>query len=107
VQEAGVGGRDENTFRLMLSLILSWGLSGCTKHLEAQHEKTSQKYEDLSSGWNRTESVLSLRSKIQRSIKIDTGIFKMPERPLCQITFADNYKMENGPHIFYLPSRSW
>lgn len=85
-------------FRLMLSLILLWGLSGWAKHLEAQHEKESQKYEGPVF-WLESDRICAFFEvqNLTEYQKMMPGIFKMPERPLCQITFVDNYKMENSP----------
>jgi len=83
---------------LILSLFLVCFLIGCPKHTETQVEKTPQKYEG---------ALIYLESdricaffEVQNSKayeKLLPRIFKMPDRPLCQITFSDNYKMENGP----------
>jgi hypothetical protein len=84
--------------RVMLSFVLLLALSGCTKQLEVQPEKTSQKYEgalvylesDRICAFFEVQNLKNYRKLMPR-------IFKMPERPLCQVTFCDNYKMENGP----------
>lgn len=83
---------------LILSLLLICFLAGCPKHTETQVEKIPQKYEG---------ALIYLESdricaffEVQNSKayeKLLPRIFKMPDRPLCQITFSDNYKMENGP----------
>jgi hypothetical protein len=85
-------------FRLLLSLILLWGLAGCTTHWEAQHEKTSQKYEGPVF-WLESDRICAFFEvqNVKEYQELIPKIFKMPERPLCQITVADNYKMENGP----------
>jgi len=85
-------------FRLIFSLVVLWNFYGCTKGMEVQHEKTPQKYEG---------ALIYLESdricaffEVQNSKayeKLLPRLFKMPDRPLCQITFSDNYKMENGP----------
>jgi hypothetical protein len=84
--------------RLMFSFMLLWGLSGCMKQLETNPEKTPQKYEGpliyLES--NRICAFFEVQN-LEEYQKLMPGIFKMPDKPLCQITFTDNYKMENGP----------
>ena len=84
--------------RLMLSLALLWGLFGCPKHTETQVEKTPQKYEGALV-YLESDRICAF-FEVQNSKayeKLLPRIFKMPDRPLCQITFSDNYKMENGP----------
>lgn len=85
-------------FKLMLCFVLLWGFSGCIKSMEAQPEKTPQKFEgplvylesDRICGFFEVQGIKEYRKMMPR-------IFKIPERPLCQISFSDNYKMENGP----------
>jgi hypothetical protein len=85
-------------FRIVLSLILLWGLSGCTKSTQAQRETTPQKFEgapvylesDRICAFFEVQNLTEYQKLVPR-------IFKIPEKPLCQIYFADNYKMENGP----------
>jgi hypothetical protein len=85
-------------FRLMLSLILLWGLSGCTGSMEVQREKTPQKYEGPVF-WLESDRICAFFEvqNLTEYQKLVPRIFKIPERPLCQINFTDNYKMENGP----------
>ncbi len=66
--------------------------------MEVPPEKGPQKYEGalvyLES--DRICAFFEAQNLIEYQ-KLMPTIFKMPERALCQITFSDNYKMENGP----------
>jgi hypothetical protein len=85
-------------FRSTICLLFIFCLSGCPKHTETQVEKPPQKYEGalvyLES--NRICAFFEVQN-FKEYQKLKPRVFKMPDRPLCQITFADNYKMENGP----------
>jgi hypothetical protein len=84
--------------RLPLCLLLIGFLFGCPKHTETQVERTPQKYEgalvylesDRICAYFEVQNLKAYEKLLPR-------MFKMPERPLCQVYFSDNYKMENGP----------
>jgi hypothetical protein len=84
--------------RLPLCLLLIGFLFGCPKYTETQVEKTPQKYEgalvylesDRICGFFEVQNSKAYEKLVPR-------LFKMPDRPLCQISFSDNYRMENGP----------
>jgi len=85
-------------FRLAIYLLVICSLSGCPRHTENQIEKAPQKYEgalvylesDRICAFFEVQNLKAYKKLLPR-------LFKMPERPLCQIYFSDNYKMENGP----------
>ncbi len=85
-------------FRLAIYLLVICPLSGCPKHTETQIEKTPQKYEGALV-YLESDRICAF-FEVQNSKayeKMLPRLFKMPERPLCQVYFSDNYKMENGP----------
>jgi hypothetical protein len=85
-------------FRLAVCLLFLFCLSGCPKHTETQVEEAPQKYEGALV-YLESDRICAFfevqNSKVYE--KLLPRLFKMPERPLCQIYFSDNYKMENGP----------
>ena len=86
-------------FRLAIYILfIICFLSGCPKHTENQIEKVPQKYEGALV-YLESDRICAF-FEVQNSKayeKLLPRLFKMPERPLCQIYFSDNYKMENGP----------
>jgi hypothetical protein len=84
--------------RLMFSFMLLWGLSGCMTQLENNPQKEPQKHEGpliyLES--NRICAFFEVQN-LEEYKNLIPRIFKIPKKPLCQITFTDNYKMGNGP----------
>ena len=85
-------------FRLPVCLLFIFSLSGCPKHTETQVEKTPQKYEGALV-YLESDRICAF-FEVQNSKaheKLLPRLFKMPDRSLCQISFSDNYKMENGP----------
>ena len=85
-------------FRLAACLLFICCLSGCPKHTETQIEKKPQKYEGplvyLES--DRICAFFEVQN-LKAYEKLLPRLFKMPDIPLCQVSFSDNYKMENGP----------
>jgi hypothetical protein len=85
-------------FRLAVCLLFICPLSGCPKHTETQIEKAPQKYEGALV-YLESDRICAF-FEVQNSKayeKLLPRLFKMPERPLCQILFSDIYKMQNGP----------
>jgi len=84
--------------RLIPSLILVSFFIGCHKHPDSQTGKNPEKFEGalvyLES--DRICAFFEIQG-VKEYQKMMPRVFTMPERPLCQISFADNYKMENGP----------
>jgi hypothetical protein len=84
--------------RFPLCLLFIGFLLGCPKYTETQVERTPQKYEGalvyLES--DRICAFFEVQNAKAHE-KLVPRLFKMPDRPLCQISFSDNYKMENGP----------
>ena len=84
--------------RLAVCVLFVCSLSGCPKHTDTQADKTPQKYEGALV-YLESDRICAF-FEVQNSKayeKLLPRMFKMPDRPLCQITFSDNYKMENGP----------
>jgi len=85
-------------FRLAACILFICCLSGCPKHTETQVEKTPLKYEGALV-YLESDRICAF-FEVQNSQAYEKALprlFKMPDRHLCQITFTDNYKMENGP----------
>jgi hypothetical protein len=84
--------------RLMVSFMMLWALNENTAELGANPEKEPQKYDRplvyLES--NRITAFFEVKN-VEEYEKLMPKIFTMPEKPICQITFQDNYKMEIGP----------
>lgn len=84
--------------RLPVCLLFICFLLGCPKHTETQVERTPQKYEGalvyLES--DRICAFFEVQN-LKAYEKLLPRLFQLPDRPLCQISFSDNYKMENGP----------
>jgi hypothetical protein len=84
--------------KLPICLLFICSLSGCPKYTETQVARTPQKYEGALV-YLESDRICAF-FEVQNSKayeKLLPRLFKMPDRPLCQISFSDNYKMENGP----------
>ena len=84
--------------RLAVYLFVICSLSGCPKHTENPIEKAPQKYEGPLVYLESDRICASFEVQNMKAYeRLLPRLFKMPERPLCQVYFSDNYKMENGP----------
>jgi hypothetical protein len=92
--------------RITLILVLTSFLSACPRHPQTQAQTTPQNLSGplvyLES--DRIGAFFEVRN-LEEYQKLIPKIFKMPERALCQVSFVDNYRMENGP-VYLLSSLS-
>jgi hypothetical protein len=92
--------------RITLILALASFLSACPRHPQTQAQTPPQ---------NPSGPLVYLESdrigaffevqNLEEVQKLIPKIFKIPERALCQVSFVDNYRMENGP-VYLLSSVS-
>jgi hypothetical protein len=92
--------------RITLILALASFLSACPRHPQTQVQTTPQ---NLSGPLVYLESdrigAFFEVQNLEEVQKLIPKIFKIPERALCQVSFVDNYRMENGP-VYLLSSVS-
>ena len=93
-------GKDMKRIGLRITLILALAsfLSACPRPPQTKAEPAPQNFSGplvyLES--DRIGAFFEVQN-LEEYQKLIPKIFKIPERALCQVSFVDNYRMENGP----------
>jgi hypothetical protein len=101
-------GKDMKSIGLRITLILALAsfLSACPRPPQTKAEPAPQNFSGplvyLES--DRIGAFFEVQN-LEEYQRLIPKIFKIPERALCQVSFVDNYRMENGP-VYLLSSIS-